>query len=222
MDSIKQGILIAVEGIDGSGKSTLIKNVASMLEKDGYSVVQTREPGGSWIGKHVRPLLQNQPQPITPIAEYLLFAADRAQHMEDVIKPALAQGSIVISDRMGDSSVAYQGYGRELGPEIIKQINAWAMQEKKPDITMYVDLDLDTAFSRIHANRDEVTAFEKRTFLQKVLDAYRSMYKERDNVIWVDGRMSEDVLADTVYNKLLKRITNEQTTTTRSIMDRPL
>jgi len=203
MNRVNQGILIAVEGIDGSGKSTLIKNIAAMLEKEKNCVVQTREPGGSWIGKHVRPLLQNQPQPITPIAEYLLFAADRAQHMEDVIKPALAQGKIVISDRMGDSSIAYQGYGRNLGPEIIRQINAWAMQQKKPDVTIYVDLDLDTALSRIHANRDEITAFEKRDFLQKVLDAYRNMYKDRKDVIWVDGRMGENALAQEVYEKLL-------------------
>ncbi len=199
---LNQGILIAVEGIDGSGKSTLIRNLSGMIEKENISVVQTREPGGSWVGKHVRPLLQNQPQPLTPIAEYLLFAADRAQHMEDIIKPALAEGKIVLCDRMGDSSVAYQGYGRKLGPEIIRQINTWATQHKKPDVTIYVDLDLDTALSRIHANRNEITVFEKRDFLQKVLNAYRSMYKDRKDVIWVDGTLSRKALANEVYKKL--------------------
>ncbi len=202
----KRGTLIAVEGIDGSGKSTLIKNVARLLENKQVSVVQTREPGGSWIGKHVRPLLQNQPQPITPVAEYLLFAADRAQHMHDIILPALQEGKLVLCDRMGDSSVAYQGYGRQLGPEIIEQINAWAMANRKPDITIYVDLDLDTALSRIHSNRDTITAFEKREFLQRVLDAYRAMYKNRNDVIWTDGTLPEDELATMVYEKLLELI----------------
>lgn len=219
MNRVNQGILIAVEGIDGSGKSTLINNLSRMLENENISVVQTREPGGSWVGKHVRPLLQNQPQPLTPIAEYLLFAADRAQHMEDVIKPALADKKIVLCDRMGDSSIAYQGYGRNLGPEIITQINAWAMQQKKPDLTVYVDLDLDTALSRIHANRDKVTAFEKQEFLKKVLDAYRSMYKDRNDVIWINGTLSEKTLADKVstflkiypiYKNLLEYLKNEQ------------
>jgi dTMP kinase len=202
----KKGLLIAVEGIDGSGKSTLIKNLSKLLEKDGYAVLQTREPGGSWIGKHIRPLLQNQPKPITPIAEYLLFAADRAQHMEDVIEPALGEGKIVISDRMGDSSIAYQGYGRNLGPEIIIQINTWAMQSIQPDITIYIDIDLDTTFSRIEESRGAVTAFEKLELQKKVLMAYKEMYQNRADIIWLDGTMSKDALVNKAYEELLNRI----------------
>ncbi|MEX0672281.1 MAG: dTMP kinase [Candidatus Babeliales bacterium] len=207
MNRVKQGILIAFEGIDGSGKSTLIKNILQMLQEKKYAAIATREPGGSWIGKHIRPLLQTQPLPLTPRAEYLLFAADRAQHIHDLIKPALAQGTIVLCDRMGDSSLAYQGYGRGLNPTMISTINTWAMNELKPTITVYVDIDLTTALSRIHGSRQEITAFEQEhAFLARVLDAYQTMYQNRTDVIWADGTLGEATLAKKVFEQLYEYI----------------
>src|SRR3972149_5899470 len=124
-------MLITLEGIDGSGKSTLAKKMADTL----HNVVLTKEPGGSALGKKLREILQMQPVPITPIAEFLLFAADRAQHFDEVVIPALEQNKIVISDRMADSSLVYQGYGRGINMENIKLVNKWVMQDITPDIT---------------------------------------------------------------------------------------
>ena len=170
MSTHRSGAVIVIEGIDGSGKSTLIKNLVKKLEDASYEIVQTREPGGSWLGKHIRPLLQHQPQPLAPKAEYLLFAADRAQHLQDVINPAVKQKKIVLSDRMGDSSVVYQGYGRGLDPTFIQQVNEWALDGLRPDATLYVAIDVDTALERIHTTRDTLTAFEQeRAFLARWL-----------------------------------------------------
>ena len=135
--SLQSGLLITIEGIDGSGKSTLAKNLTTYLQRE-YETVLTKEPGGSALGKQLRTLLQTQPVPITPLAEYLLFAADRAQHFHEVIIPNLKKGRIIISDRMADSSIVYQGYGRGLDREKIKYVNQWAMQGVQPDITFYV------------------------------------------------------------------------------------
>src|ERR1700730_16197149 len=131
---MNKGMLIVIEGIDGAGKSTLAKSLADILTTQGNTVLLTKEPGGSQLGKQLRTILQNQPIPITPIAEYLLFAADRAQHIEQVVKPALERGAIVISDRMGDSSLAYQGYGRGIDKNNIRTVNQWAMQGLTPDL----------------------------------------------------------------------------------------
>jgi dTMP kinase len=109
---INRGKFITIEGIDGCGKSTLAENLTGALTKIGAPVLLTKEPGGSELGKSLRKILQEQHYPVCDKAEYLMFASDRAQHYKQLIQPALAAGKIVISDRWGDSSVAYQGYGR--------------------------------------------------------------------------------------------------------------
>src|SRR5687767_13565958 len=114
MFQLKRGILIAIEGIDGSGKTTLAKNIFSSLEQRGFNTTLTREPGDSELGKQVRQLVCAQNISISPKAQYLLFAVDRAQHFTERIIPALRNNSIIICDRLSDSSLAYQGYGNGL------------------------------------------------------------------------------------------------------------
>ncbi len=188
---MNKGKLITIEGIDGSGKSTLAINLAQSLTASGYDVVLTKEPGGSTLGKKLRTILQTQPVPITPIAEYLLFAADRAQHMQDRVQPALNRGAIVISDRMADSSLAYQGYGRGIDCNKIREINAWAMQNSTPDLVFYLKISPEQAAQRIE-NRSTLTAFEKEqiAFAKRVVHGFDEIFKVRQDVITIDATLS--------------------------------
>lgn len=188
---VHKGMLIVIEGIDGAGKSTLAQNLAQKLTSDGYEIVLTKEPGGSLLGKQLREILQTQLIPITPIAEYLLFAADRAQHIQDIVKPALARGAIVISDRMADSSLAYQGYGRGIDINHITQTNQWAMQGIEPDIVFYLKINAQDAAQRIN-KRTILTTFEKEqaAFVERLIAGFDTIFAQRTNVMPIDGTAS--------------------------------
>lgn len=194
-----KGLFIVVEGIDGSGKSLLTHNLTQALEKRGQKVLLTKEPGGSTLGKNLRSILQTQEEVLNPKAEFLLFAADRAQHFEHVIIPALKTGTWVISDRCSDSSLAYQGYGRGLGVDMITAVNKWVMQDTKPDVVFYLKVDVITALNRIHERKLDLTAFEKNTtdFWERVIQGFETIFKNRLNVVTLDGCKSpEIILAD--------------------------
>jgi dTMP kinase len=172
----QKGILIAIEGIDGSGKSTFARHLYSALQQNYSHVKLTKEPGDTKAGQKIRELVQNQKEPLDAKAEFLLFAADRAEHFSKTIIPLLNQNYIIISDRLSDSSLAYQGYGRELNKEMIQNINTWAMQNTKADLTIFIKVPVETALERI-AKRDEaVTTFEKKEFLEKVADGFENIY----------------------------------------------
>lgn len=194
---ITSGMLISVEGIDGSGKSTLVHHLAQQLQTCGCPVVATKEPGGSSLGKLLRNILQHRPVALMSRAEYLLFAADRAQHMDEVIKPALKAGSIVISDRMADSSLAYQGYGRGEDLTMITTINTWAMQEYKPDLTFYMKIEPQEAIKRLRTRR-VLTVFEKEQtgFVERLITGFNEIFRNRDNVITLDGTLPPLEIAD--------------------------
>ena len=196
MKNLQHGILIALEGIDGSGKTTLAQFLATQLMHAGYSVVLTKEPGGTEFGKQMRSIVQNRTTLLTPETEFLLFAADRAQHIHDVVKPALEKNCIVISDRMADSSLAYQGYGRGVDSAMIKNINHWVMAGTKPDLLLYIDLDVETAFNRIMQRKELLTDFEKekKSFFERVVAGFEEIFKNRPEVIRLNGQHSaEDV-----------------------------
>lgn len=138
-DTPLQGLFITFEGLDGSGKTTQMSLCAEALSKMGYSVVLTRNPGGTEFGQELREILLHYPKSVYPISELLLFVADRAQHMDEVVFPALRQGQVVLCDRHMDSTVAYQGYGRNLPLETIQTLNHIAIQGRKPDVTLLFD-----------------------------------------------------------------------------------
>lgn len=145
------GLFISFEGVDGSGKSTQIRFLAEYLREKGLDVLVTREPGGCPISEQIRDLLLDPgSSSMTPVTEALLYAAARAQHVEEVIRPALAEGKFVISDRYLDSSLAYQGGGRGLGQEFVESVNAPAVHGLLPDITFFLDYPPDKAFERMH------------------------------------------------------------------------
>lgn len=212
MISLKKGILIAIEGIDGSGKSTLAKNLYKSLHIKKYAVLLTKEPGGTQLGQQLRQLVQEKKMPICSKAEFLLFATDRAQHFHELIIPALEQNKIVISDRMSDSSLVYQGYGRGLDISTIAMINTWVMNKVKPDITIFVKVSAQTAMNRILARNAELTSFEKekQDFIERLVLGFDTLYKNRTDVIILDGNQSVDVIAQSAYNAVEKWITQNQ------------
>jgi dTMP kinase len=186
------GVLISLEGIDGSGKSSAARFLYERV-RELRPAMLTKEPGGTELGKHLRTLLQTRTYPVTPEAEFLLFASDRAQHWRECIAPALAEGNVVISDRSADSSLAYQGYGRGIDKEMIKQVNRWAMDGYAADLTIYLKIDYETAVNRFN-KRDETTVFEqeKAAFFERVAAGFDAIFAERDNVITIDATRPEE------------------------------
>lgn len=197
MPQLKSGILIAIEGIDGSGKSTLAKNLFSSLEQQRFDTILTKEPGDSELGKEIRELVCTQNIPISSRAQYLLFAADRAQHFDELIIPALQQNKLIICDRLSDSSLAYQGYGNGLSTDMIKSINEWSMHSLVPHLTIFVRIPTQVALERC-SKRGSLSVYEKKNFLTKVAQGFEDIYKNRNNVIIVDGaELPENLLINT-------------------------
>jgi dTMP kinase len=148
-------MFISFEGIEGSGKSTALDGVCAALAKSGRDLLRTREPGGSNLGLALRTLLLDSRNSIAPLAELFLYLADRAQHVSEVIQPALASGKIVLSDRYADSTVVYQGHGRALDPERLHALNDQAVNGLWPDLTLIYDLDAATGLARARARNAE-------------------------------------------------------------------
>jgi dTMP kinase len=142
------GTFITFEGIDGSGKSTQLRLLASFLRAQKCEVLTTREPGGTPVGLKLRAALLDAQDEVDPLTELLVFAADRAQHVRRVLRPALAAGQVVISDRYADATVAYQGSGRGFSPELISKIVALATEGLKPDLTLLFDLPVADSGAR--------------------------------------------------------------------------
>lgn len=205
MKQKQQGFLIALEGIDGAGKTTLARHLASKLEQLHIPVILTKEPGATPLGMQLRTTLAERSFPLDSMAEFLLFSADRAQHIKDVVKPALVKGITVISDRMSDSSRAYQGFGRGLDMTMIEQVTRWVMQGIKPDITFYIALDPALAWERIQARGHTVTVFEQeqRFFFDRVIKGFETIFAHRDDVVRMDGLLSPEELAAQALQKLM-------------------
>lgn len=207
MPQLKSGILIAIEGIDGSGKSTLAKNLSLSLEQQGFNTLLTKEPGDSELGKEIRKLVCDQNVAISPMAQYLLFAADRAQHFTELVMPALANNTLIVCDRLADSSLAYQSYGNGVDLDMVKSINEWSMQGIVPDLTIFVRVPVETALERC-GKRGSLSAYEKKEFLHRVADGFEEIYKNRNNVIMVDGTESPEILNQIVINRIKEWLTH--------------
>lgn len=203
---MKHGAFIAIEGIDGCGKSTLIGRLKEKVSKEQIPARFTKEPGGSTIGISLRTMLQQQTAPLHPSAEFLLFAADRAQHMQEVVKPGLVKGELVITDRCADSSLAYQGYGLGLDTSMIQTINDWAMCETPLDLVIYLHITPDIALERIRKSRSELTTFEQRpdSFWHNVYNGYEAIFEQRDNVFRIDATQDPNTVLDHAWQALQK------------------
>lgn len=191
-----RGKFITFEGIDGSGKSTQLRMLASDLRVKGANVITTMEPGGTPLGRRLRGVFLETEENVSPIAELLLFAADRAQHVELLVKPALEAGKIVISDRYADATFAYQGAGRGFPETLVNRIIKIATGGLKPDLTLFFDVAVEQALMRTHS-RDEAGEkknrmdLEKTDFYSRVREAYLKIAaKEKKRFRIIDGNKS--------------------------------
>jgi dTMP kinase len=193
MGSGTKGLLITFEGLDGCGKSTQMDLLAGGLRERGYVVLITREPGGTILGEAVRNvLLDPRYHGMSARAEALLYAAARAQLVEEVIRPALDDGQVVLCDRYIDSSLAYQGYGRDLGTDDIITLNVWATECLFPDLTLFLDLDDEIRSTRMAAVPDRLEA-EDEEFHRRVGEGYHELLLAHPHRIRrVDARGTED------------------------------
>lgn len=154
------GLFITLEGGDGVGKSTQAALLEASLTGAGHTVVRTREPGGTDLGGEIRSMVLHRRGHIAPRAEALLYAADRAHHVDTVVRPALDRGEVVLQDRYLDSSVAYQGAGRVLGADEVRDLSLWAVEGLLPDLTVLLDLDETASRSRLDSSRTEYDRLE--------------------------------------------------------------
>lgn len=196
-----KGALITIEGIDGAGKSVLVHSLHQALLQDKRAVVLTREPGGTYIGQMLKKVLLEEEKECDPRAEFLLFAADRAEHFKQLVLPALRRGAIVISDRMADSAVAYQGYGRGVDPHFIKSVNAFAMHGIEPDITLYLRISPDEARKRFEQRAEKHSTMERegREFWEKVVFGYEQLLSAHERMHALDATTHPKAVAHAAY-----------------------
>jgi dTMP kinase len=198
----RRGRFITFEGTDGSGKTTQMSLLADRLRTEGYEVVETQEPGGTEIGRQIRNILLNSDnRALCPTAEMLLYFAARAQNFDERILPAWDRGAYVLSDRFTDSTIAYQGYGRGLGPNVVMTLHDIACHGLQPDLTICVDIDLETAIERARSRqkRDRIEE-EAADFHNRVREAYLELAKEHPNRIrLIDGRGTKSEVAERVW-----------------------
>ena len=195
---------IVLEGGDASGKSTQARRLADRLRSRGRDVVETFEPGATQAGAAIRALLLDGDGPLDPTAEALLLAADRAQEVADVIRPALARGADVVSDRFVPSSLAYQGVARGLGLDEVEKLNRWATGGLEPDLVVVLDVDDAVAASRRAGPRDRLERAGAE-FHAAVRDAYRTLGADRSWVV-LDGNDGAEIVSERVWTVVRERL----------------
>ena len=210
-----RGRFITFEGMDGSGKTTQMRLLGERLRREGREVLETVEPGGTEIGSQIRRiLLDSANQELRPTAELLLYFASRAQNVEQCIQPALSAGKIVLCDRFTDSTLAYQGYGRGLGEETVLTLDRIACRGLAPDLTLLVDVNVDTALGRAHTRNaslfsSEETRMDEQSleFHRKVREAYLALarhYSSRFRII--NGHGSPEQVAQRVWEAVAQHV----------------
>ena len=201
--SAREGTFIAFEGGDGAGKSTQVRRLATALEEAGRTVVLTRQPGGTALGATLRDLVLHGEE-MSPRAEALLFAADKAQHVQEVILPSLAEGSVVITDRYVDSSIAYQGAGRDLGADEVARLQDWAVGGLAPHLTVVVDIDPGEGRRRRGSEHDRMES-EAEAFHTAVREHFLAMAQAApERYLVVDGTDAPEQIARLVWRRVLE------------------
>jgi dTMP kinase len=198
---VTDGLFIAFEGGDGAGKSTQVALLREAFEVAGRTVTVTRQPGGTTLGREIRDLVLHGDH-VAPRAEALLFAADKAHHVDQLIKPALDRGEVVLTDRYTDSSVAYQGAGRDLGAQEIHDLNMWAVDDLVPDLTVVVDVSAAEGRRRRGDVHDRLEA-EEDTFHDAIRAHYLAMAQGNpQRYVVVDGTLPPDEIHAQVLDRL--------------------
>ena len=200
---------ITLEGIEGSGKTSSIKSITDLLDKKNISYIVTREPGGSSIGKELRAILLDPDTEISPEVELMLMLSDRKDHVEKIILPNLEKGNWVVSDRFMDSSIAYQGGGRQLGKKLIISVTEY-LNLPQPDLTLLFDLPVEISLSRVKA-RGELDRFEKEEleFHKRIRNTYLDLAKNNSNRIKIiDSSQKIESMLNNV-KKAIEKLFNE-------------
>ena len=194
---MKKGLFITFEGADGCGKTTQLKNTEQFLKEKGYDVVITREPGALDIGQKIRNILLHHEGIVSDRCEMFLFLADRAQHVETFIKPAIQEGKIVLCDRHTDSTIAYQGYGRGQDINLLKTLNNIAVNGIIPDLTLLFDVSTEIAQQRVGNEKDRMESAGME-FHRKVREGYLELQKDNsDRIKLINANNS----IETVFNE---------------------
>ena len=205
-----RGKFIVIEGIDGCGKTTQINEISRWLPKSGLmgensKLVKTREPGGSLLGRKLRNLIldNNKNNKPSSLAELLLYSADRAEHISKIISPALEKEDWVISDRFADSTLAYQGYGRNINLEIIKNIESIVCQGEQPDLTIFLEISAEESILRRKNLVPDRMESEGINFLQKVNEGFKLIAKEKNWKV-ISAMQNIDTISREIKETLLK------------------
>lgn len=197
-----RGLFIVFEGIDGAGKSTQVKMLAEALVRRGCSVEVCRDPGGTKMGEQIRKILLDPVEHIAPPAEALLYAASRAQLAAEVIRPALRRGKVVIGDRFSDSTLAYQGFGRGLPVDLLRQVNKLADGELAPDLTVLLDLPPEMVQERLAGRCDRLEK-EAVAFFERVRKGYLTLAWEKpESCLILDARRPLEEIQQQVLGKV--------------------
>lgn len=211
-------MFVTFEGPEGAGKSTALRTIAAKLEESGRGVLTTREPGGGPLGRRIRQMLLEEGQ-VSPETELLLFLADRANHVETIIRPALAEGKVVLCDRHADSTIVYQGYARGLDLEFLRAGNRFATKGLVPDLTLLFDLDPVVGLGRLNIVEENLFgADEKRRdvnrldrepieFHQKVRDGFLKLAQnEPGRFVILNAEKAPSELAEDAFQEILRRL----------------
>ncbi len=203
-------MFITFEGVEGGGKTSQIALLAEFLQEQGFSVITTRQPGGTAIGQQIRNCLHDVANTaMTSKAEILLYAADRAQHVGEIIQPALAEGKIVICDRYTDSTMAYQGYGRGLDRDTLAWINQFATGGLQPTLTFLLDVDIETGLQRRRMGDLEMNRMDQQTidFYTRVKEGFSQLVQaEPERWLVIDANRPLRVVQEALQKSLLPRL----------------
>lgn len=201
------GLFISLEGIDGSGKSTQLGLLEERLRAEGIAFLVNREPGGVAIGQQIRKiLLDPENRTLSPVTELLLYFANRAQNIDEQVRPALERGELVVSDRFTDSTLAYQGAARDLGAETVKTLHAIACRGTEPSLTLYIRVRPEVSRARRVGQSNDRLEAEANAFHQRVFDTYESLAQDEPHrIVTVDGERPAEVVAAEVWNIVSER-----------------
>ncbi len=206
----KQRLFITFEGGEGSGKTTQIKRLAKRLETAGFDFIVTREPGGTDIGEKIRKITHDPDNgEMTGLTEAYLMAAARAQHVAEVIKPALKEKQIVVSDRFVDSSSVYQGYGRNLTPELVETLNELAVDGMIPDITIYLDITPQQGMKRKKDAKGKMDRLDqqKDEFYVRIYRGYRKLIqKDSKRFLVIDAENEPEALEEKIWDAVSEKL----------------
>ena len=202
------GLFLVFEGVDGSGTTTQVEHLCKFLKSRGHEVVRTREPGGTPLSERIRHLVLDPNWKETSfLTELFLYAASRAQHVEELIAPALDRGSIVVCDRFTVSSVAYQSFGRGLNRDLVEKVNEMAIGSCIPDMTLFLRISVEEALRRRVRRAEQIDRLEEagQCLQERVALGYEAVFKEDPNAVVVDAHQDPDDIAQDIKKALLKR-----------------